>query len=114
MADEILDEEYLEAMRLAEDIEREFIGQPGPILYLLDRAREAAIQAMERLTWADPADPVKILTLQNDVKRYRDMVQWIREALAAGDEAWKTKRADPRWLARLRDEDPDIHLENDA
>lgn len=112
MSDEILDDEYLEAMTLADDIEREFVGQPGPVLYLLDKARGEAIDALSRLITIPATNVEQIMHAQNEVKRFRDLVSWLREALSSGNEAWAhVKDSQPELLERFQEE---RYVENDA
>ena len=52
------------------------------ILAQITSAREAAIEALRELVDAPPFDPQRIMTLQNEVKRFRELVHWLQDARA--------------------------------
>lgn len=83
----------LQAMRLAHaidaDLSKPTKKQPAGQSYqlVLARARHEAALAMNMLVQADPGEPNIIRALQNDVKRYLEMIEWTRQALIDGSEA---------------------------
>lgn len=58
-----------------------------PLLAVLLRARAAAAAAMCSLTTAAPDDAQEIRRLQNEVTRFREMVEWLSAIVAEGFEA---------------------------
>ncbi len=59
-----------------------------PVLFLLKKAREAAIAAFDSLVYScDPADAATVRQLQHEIRRYDDLVAWCREIIAEGKEA---------------------------
>lgn len=54
---------------------------------LFAEAKSAAIAARNELVAVNPRDWRAIERLQNEVKRYEEMADWIRVALAEGDNA---------------------------
>lgn len=81
----------LEAVfRLGCDTHLEFVrgkNGGGPLLYVLVKAREDAIEALCALVNADPADVEHVRKLQNEVQRFIDLVAYTKQLLAASDEA---------------------------
>lgn len=78
------------AFRLAHQIENDLVvDNGGPVDYLLARAQEEAIQSIANLILVNPTDSNHIRQLQNEVNRYRDMLRWLSEAVAAGFDAEK-------------------------
>lgn len=58
-----------------------------PVLFLLKKARESAVEAMDALVFCDPTDAVMVRQLQNEIRRYDDLVAWCREIISEGKEA---------------------------
>lgn len=59
-----------------------------PVLFLLKKAREAAVNAYDVLIYhADPMDVAVVRQLQNEIRRYDDLVAWCREIIIDGKEA---------------------------
>lgn len=58
-----------------------------PVMWLLDRTRERAAQAMRDLVSIKATDAVGIILLQNTIQQYHDMVEDCRALLARGKEA---------------------------
>jgi hypothetical protein len=78
-----------EAFKIEEKIERDFVSKEGGLAsWLLSVSRKEAVTAMSALVDADPTDTETIRAWQNDVKRNRDLVTWIRAARELGQEAW--------------------------
>lgn len=79
------------AIAAMDAIEAQII-QGGPILALLGRAQTGAAHAMLALVDADADDPGEIRKLQNEVKRFREITEWVIETVAAGQEAAETMK----------------------
>jgi hypothetical protein len=59
-----------------------------PVLFLLKKAREAAVRAYDALVYScDPADTAMVRQLQHEIRRYDDLVDWCREIINEGKEA---------------------------
>jgi hypothetical protein len=59
-----------------------------PVLFLLKKAREAAVAAFDALVYScDPADAATVRQLQHEIRRYDDLVDWCREIISEGKEA---------------------------
>ena len=58
------------------------------ILNQLASARTAAIGALRKMIDAPPFDAAHIMTLQNDVRRFRNLATWLRNAQTAAAEAY--------------------------
>jgi len=58
-----------------------------PILFLLKKAREAAVVAMDALIFCDSKDEPTVRQLQHEIRRYDDLVAWCREIISEGKEA---------------------------
>ena len=84
------------AVGLRDDIERAFISKHGGLAtWLLSHARVEAAQAMRALIDIAPTDIDAIRSLQNDVQRHRDLIDWMQQAVEKGREAWeKMSRAE--------------------
>lgn len=78
-----------EAVRLANDIERDLVAtHGGPIAWILLQAKIQAASAREHLTTVDPDDSKRIRELQYEIWRQIELARWLREAVDAGEEAW--------------------------
>jgi metal-sulfur cluster biosynthetic enzyme len=58
-----------------------------PLLVVLNAAKESAAEAIAALVYVDAADHAEIRRLQNEVRRFDDLVKWLHELLIAGPEA---------------------------
>lgn len=58
-----------------------------PVLFLLKKARDAAVVAMDALVFCDPADAATVRQLQSEIRRYDELVTWCREIITEGNEA---------------------------
>lgn len=58
-----------------------------PLLVVLNAAKERAADALAALVHVDSADQAAIRKLQNEVRRFDDLVKWLHELLIAGPEA---------------------------
>lgn len=80
-----------------------------PVLFLLKKAREAAVAAYDVLIYhADPMDTAVVRQLQNEIRRYDDLVAWCREIINEG------KEADQRLKEIEREEFASLVLDQDA
>jgi hypothetical protein len=77
-------------IRLSAELEVELANLPhggGPSLEILRRLRDRAAESLAALPFLnvyDEADRLKIVTLQNEVKRYDEWVGWWREIVSSG------------------------------
>ncbi|MCA1458091.1 hypothetical protein I6F35_33700 [Bradyrhizobium sp. BRP22] len=58
-----------------------------PLVEVLHRAKEQAAVALSALVDADAENPPAIRKLQNEVRRFDELVAWLQEILIAGPEA---------------------------
>jgi hypothetical protein len=68
------------------EIENQLLAKTGarPIISMLAHAREEASNAFRRLVEADPEDSKTIRTLQFEVRRFDDLVRWLRDIVSTG------------------------------
>jgi len=59
----------------------------APILLVLKKARDAAVEAMDALVFVDPQEAATVRQLQMEIRRYDDLVAWCREIVIEGKEA---------------------------
>jgi hypothetical protein len=73
-----------------------------PVLFLLKKAREAAIEAYDALVYrVDPMDAPMVRQLQFEIRRYDDLVGWCRQIISEGKEAEQLlKEADRMEMAK--------------
>lgn len=84
-----------EAIRTKDLIERDFVMRHGgPTAWILAAARLDAIDALRTLADVDPTNALEITRLQNDVKRNRDLIDWLHRAVERGEEAWQKLRGE--------------------
>jgi len=62
-------------------------AQRRPVLFLLKKAREAAVAAMEGLIFIDPTKADDVRQLQHEIRRYDDLVAWCSQIIVEGKEA---------------------------
>lgn len=60
---------------------------PRPLLSMLAKAKDEAAEAMELLVAVAPSDSASVQKYQNDVRRFDDLVRWIKDLIDAGLEA---------------------------
>ena len=72
---------------LAEAIEGDLKSKNGIVSRMIVDARREAVAAMSDLLIVDAADTIRIQLLQNTVKRYSDLVNWIISINAQAHEA---------------------------
>lgn len=70
------------------DIEAQLSLQQGcrPVLVVLLKARDRAAESLQALAFHEANDVAGIRILQNEVKRYDELVAWFREIIVAGIE----------------------------
>ena len=76
----------LRAIRDSAEIEVQLSNIQGarPVVTILLKAREKAAQALTALAFIDVNEPKAITLLQNEVRRYDDLVRWFAELVAEG------------------------------
>lgn len=66
------------------------LDESGGFGFILAKAQQSYLEALDALTELDVSEPgalAKVQKLQNDMKRYADMVAWISEAVEASRDA---------------------------
>ncbi len=72
---------YARALCLEHDLDVDLQNpQKSIVLAQIASAREAAIDAAQALMSADPFKPEVIMRLQNDVRHFRNLIIWFRNA----------------------------------
>lgn len=64
------------------------LDESGGFGLMLSKAMDKYLEALDALTILDVSEPgalVKVQKLQNDMRRYADMVKWISEAVDMSD-----------------------------
>ena len=94
------------AALLSADIEEQLTarGKDGmrPLLAVLARARREAAEAIAALVDTPPSDAAAIARLQNEVRRFADLVRFLREIVMDGlDERYEVADAERDELERL-------------
>lgn len=56
----------------------------SPVLEILRRLRSRAAESLEALAFINAYDSEKIKLLQNEVKRYDEWVEWLRDIVSEG------------------------------
>lgn len=85
------------AIHLHDLLEKEFTNdRAGPCTMLAVKARRAAIDATRALIDADADDTSRVRSLQSDIKRYRELIGWMRDIIATGKEAFHDLEAAER------------------
>lgn len=79
----------MQQVQLRVDTEH-FITHDKVGLYLVDRAHECRIAALEALADVEPTDVLKITKFQNDARIPLLFLQWLDEAIANGEAAETT------------------------
>lgn len=97
------------ASRLSIQIEAELRSRRSEsLLVFLDDAKEAAARAMVALVDADAEDFRAVRKLQNEVRRFDDLVGWMKQRLLEGPEAENVLSDLQRQEARGLVLDPEI------
>lgn len=82
-------------------------NQTRPMIAVLALARDQAALAMKGLIYEDPTHTDKIREFQFEIRRYDDLVAWMREIIIAGKEADRKLSSDEREeFARLLNASP--------
>lgn len=84
---EIADKRAL--MRVSVDLQLQFEpnAKYAPMKIILAKARAQAMAALDALIMVDAAETITIRALQNEVRRYDDLVAWVQETITEGKEA---------------------------
>jgi hypothetical protein len=56
----------------------------GPVLEIMRRLRARAAESLEALAFVNAYDVEKVKVLQNEVKKYDEFVEWLRDISAEG------------------------------
>jgi hypothetical protein len=74
---------------ISADLELQFErgANHAPMKLVLHKARLEAMKALDALILCDPSETNTIRTLQSEVRRYDDLVAWVREIIIEGKEA---------------------------
>jgi hypothetical protein len=73
-----------------------------PLIAVLAKARREAADAIALLVEADPAKPEEVGKLQNEVRRFADLVRWLKEIVNEGlDLRYEVSDAERDELERL-------------
>jgi hypothetical protein len=91
----------LRIIKASADLEVQLAGMVGasPTIEILRKLQERAAESLAALAFIniqDPAELPKALTLQNEVKRYDEWLEWIRELIAEGKQYDQEITADER------------------
>jgi hypothetical protein len=94
------------AALLSADIEEQLTARAKdgtrPLVAVLAKARREAAQAIAALVDTPPSDAAAIARLQNEVKRFADLVRFLREIVMDGlDESYEVADAERDELERL-------------
>lgn len=86
------------AVSRAETILRDFevTGKGTPLHWLLAKSKARAADALVALIDVDPEDARAVRNLQNDVTRFRDLVNFLRETIAEAEDANHALNAEDR------------------
>lgn len=96
------------ALTQAENIAKELAPVKGSsaLQFILHQAKKRSVQAMIDLRDADPQDTRAIRVLQVDAGLFSTMIEFLRDAIAAGDDASQAlDELDREELAALVTED---------
>jgi hypothetical protein len=76
----------LRIIKATHDIELQLVQRQGfaPILEIMRRLRLRAAESLASLAFVDAEDPKAIRVLQNEVKRYDEYVEWLRDITSEG------------------------------
>ena len=87
--DHLTRQAHIIAVEASHQLERELRQHKGAsiALIMLVKARAECADALAALSIADPEKPDVIRSLQNEVRRFDDLVRWCREVVADGKSA---------------------------
>lgn len=85
-------------VHLSADLELQFEKTAGlaPMRAILAKAREQAVLATTSLLAVDPTKADQVREYQYEIRRYDDLVAWIREIIVEGKEADRRLNEDER------------------
>lgn len=86
MSDEFGEDEDVRVATKGIEIEKEIADSPT-LRYVLQRAQIDAEAAIDAFVEADPTDIPEVIRLQAEVRRDRDLREWIADAIEAGRQA---------------------------
>lgn len=94
------------AALLSADIEEQLTARANdgmrPLIAVLAKARKEAAEAIAALIDTPPADAAAIARLQNEVRRFADLVRFLREIVSEGlDERYEIADAERDELEQL-------------
>lgn len=73
-----------------------------PLIAVLAKARAEAADALAALVDVDAENAPEVRRLQNEVRRFADLVRWLKEIVAAGlDDRFEVEDAERDELERL-------------
>jgi hypothetical protein len=86
-----------EAFRVAEATLGQLQSKKGsPLQFLLKRAKADSIEALITLIDVDPNDAKTVMALQNEARRFRDLIGYLQQIIAKGDEAYHALTSEER------------------
>lgn len=71
---------------LATEIELQFRMKESPLIFLMASSHAAAVEALVNLATADARNVDNMTRLQGEVTRYREIANWLHQAVQAGRE----------------------------
>jgi hypothetical protein len=94
------------AALISADIEEQLTARKEhgmrPLIAVLAKARREAADAIAALVDTAPSDAAAIARLQNEVKRFADLVRWLREIVNEGiDQRYEVADSERDELERL-------------
>lgn len=82
------DDTITRALDLSDRLEKDLAADRGGVVVALAvTARNSAIEAMRALVVCDAEDPKVIRALQNEARRYADMIRWMGNIVQLGRDA---------------------------
>ena len=91
------DDAIAQALLLEHCIDADLLDPAKSILLAqLSRARKAAIEATKLLIECGPFDAQRIMRLQNEIRRFSDLHEWLLTAQTRAGEAWNALPDDER------------------
>lgn len=77
------------AVQISAELEVQLDKNPKtqPLIAVLSLAKEQAALAMRGLVMVDPNETKQVREFQNEVRRYDDLVLWMRQLIVEGKEA---------------------------
>lgn len=69
------------------EVQLDLSAKTQPVIAMLALARRHAAAAMFQLVMVDPSQAEAVRSLQNEVRRYDDLVEFVKHVITAGKEA---------------------------